>query len=81
MMIDVNIFSDWKVHLLQSVKPLENFTKLVLSLNIIDRVIKALEVCNVLFYLSKVVGPLYCINRALKCFQVSNIFFKLLKVM
>ena len=66
----VNIFSHREVHLLESVKALHDFTVLVFSVNLINRIVEGFQVGQIFLNFCKVVSSLYCVNRTLEDLQI-----------
>jgi len=66
----VNILPDREVHLLESVKALQDFTVLVFSINLVNRIVEGFQVGQIFLNFCKVVSSLYCVNRTLENLQI-----------
>jgi len=62
----VNILPDWEIHLLEGVKALQDFTELMLTVYVKDRIVQSLQVCQILLNFSKAVCRLHSIDRTLQ---------------
>jgi len=54
----INIFPHWEVHLLQSVKSLEDLLKVMRPINLVHRVVQSLQIRYLFVNFSKLMSPL-----------------------
>jgi len=78
--LEVDPFPNREVHLLQRIQALLNFAELVLSINVVDRIVEGLQIAEVSVNFSKVVRSLNGVYRTLESFQSSHLGFYFCKL-
>ena len=81
MMSVINSFSDWEIHLFQSVDTFQYFAELMLTIDLVDGIVQRFQVGEIPLNLCKVMRPLNRVNWTLEVLQVRQLRLNLSEFM